>query len=306
VSAESNSQLSQDGDKSLSGLAYVLSACLLWGILPLFMKAVAHINSVEVIAHRAIWSVPVALLVLFFTGRTSDMVEVFKSRRKLATISLSALVISINWGTYVWAIAVGRVIEAALGLYISPLLSVALGVVVLGENMNRLQMFAIALATVAVVILTYSTGEIPWVGLTLACSFAIYGAIRKTVDIGPTQGFTIEVMIVSVVAIPYVIYLAYSGSTPMGQSTKDTLLLLACGPVTAIPLILFAYGTKRLRLSSVGVILYITPTLIFLIGLFVFHEPFSQWHLFSFILIWIAVALYSWSGLIQFGKNLAA
>ncbi len=293
----------EDETRSRAGFAYALSAFLLWGFLPFYMKAVAHIDTLEVLAHRVIWSIPIALGLLLLTGRTGDMMRVFKSPRKLAIISLSAAVISINWGIYVWSIAAERSIEAALGYYINPLISVALGTVFLGEKMDHLQILAIALALLAVVILTVSAGVLPWVAIILACSFATYGFIRKTLDIGPTQGFLMEVLILSLIAVPYFFWLVYTGASHMGGTTSDTLLLLGCGVVTSVPLILFAYGAKRLQLSTIGLMQYIVPTMIFLIGVFIFREPFSQWQLLAFILIWTAIALYSWSSLGQFKRR---
>ncbi len=282
-------------DQSRIGFLYALSAFFLWGLLPFFMKAVAHIGTLEVLAHRVIWSIPIALALLAFTGRAPEFVQVLKTPRYLLVILVSASVISINWGIYVWSIAVERSIEAALGYYINPLITVALGAVFLREALDKLQTIAIMLAAFAVIILTIMTGVFPIVAVILACSFATYGFIRKTVDVGPTQGFLLEVLILSFIAIPYVVWLTISGSSHFGGTMSDTLLLLACGPVTAIPLILFAYGAKRLRLSSIGFMQYIVPTMIFIIGVFVFNEPFSQWQLIAFVLIWTAIGLYSWS-----------
>lgn len=283
-----------------AGFLFALSAFTLWGFLPFYMKAVAHLDTFEVLAHRVIWSIPIAVGLLIITRRTSDMVRMIKSPRNLAIITASACVISINWGVYVWAIAAERAVETALGYYINPLISVALGVLFLGEKMDRLQVMAIGLAVVAVVIMTVSAGQLPWVALLVAGSFGVYGFIRKTVDIGPTQGFLMEVLILSLLAIPYYFWLEYSGNSNFGGATSDTLLLLGCGVVTSIPLILFAYGTKRLQLSTIGLMQYIVPTLIFLIGVFVFNEPFNQWQLVAFILIWTAIILYTWSSLRNF------
>ena len=283
--------------QSRIGFGFAFSAFFLWGLLPFFMKAVAHIDVLEVLAHRVIWSIPVALIVLLITRRTSDLATVFKDRRKFLMMMLSAGFISINWGTYVWAIGADRTIEAALGYYINPLISVAMGTMFLGEKMTRLQVVAIAFASVAVIILTFASGALPWVAIVVSLSFAAYSFIRKTVDIGPTQGFMSEVLILSVIAIPYAIWLAQTGEAKMGAISSDTILLLACGPVTAVPLILFANGAKRLRLSTIGLMQYIVPTIIFLIGVFIFHEPFNQLQLLAFTLIWIAIALYIWSSL---------
>lgn len=284
-------------DESRAGFAYALSAFFLWGLLPFFMKAIAHIDTYQVLAHRVIWSIPIALIILLLTGRFQGLLQIFKSRRKFAIMMLSSAVISVNWGVYIWSIASERSIEAALGYYINPLISVALGALFLGEKMDRIQIVAIALAMLAVAILTLAAGVFPWVAITLACSFATYGFIRKTVDIGPTQGFMVEVLILSVIAVPYAIWLQWSGVSHFGLNTTDTLLLLGCGPVTAIPLILFSYGARRLRLSTIGLMQYIVPTMIFLIGVFIFNEPFSQWQLVAFLLIWTAIVLYTWSSM---------
>ena len=284
-------------DQSRAGFIYAFCAFALWGMMPLYMKAVSHISALEVLASRIIWSIPVALIFLTVVGRTSDILRVLKSPSKLAAVSACAIVISVNWGLYVWAIAADRTIEAALGYYINPLISIALGMIFLGEKLDRIQHFAIALTLIAVLILTYATGELPWVALVLASSFAIYGLLKKTVDVGPTQGFALEVLILSIFAIPYLFYLADKDELYLGSSFENTALLLGCGPVTAVPLILFAFGAKRLQLATVGLMQYIAPSMIFLTGVFLFREPFVQTQLIAFMLIWMAIALYSWTGI---------
>jgi chloramphenicol-sensitive protein RarD len=302
MSDETEISLTTAQDWARAGFIYTFSAFALWGLMPLYMKAVSHIGALEILANRIIWSIPVALVFLLLAGRTSDIVRVLKSPSKLVAVAACATVISINWGLYVWAIAAERTIEAALGYYINPLISIVLGMTLLGEKLDRIQQFALALAFIAVSILTYAAGELPWVALVLACSFAVYGLIKKTVDIGPTQGFMMEVLILSVVAIPYLFYLGNNNELHFGNSSWDTYLLLGCGPVTAVPLILFAFGAKRLQLATVGLMQYIAPSMIFITGVFWFREPFSQLQLFAFVLIWIAIALYSWSGIRGFRK----
>lgn len=286
-------------DGARRGFALALSAYFLWGLLPLFMKAVAHLPLAEVVAHRIIWSVPIAAVVLVWLGRTADFKAALRSPRMLGMAALTATVITINWSIYVWAIAVDRTVETALGYYINPLVTVVVGAVFLGERLSRMQMVAVGLATVAVIVLTVEAGTLPWVSLALAFSFAAYGFFRKTLPIGPSQGFLLEVLILSVPALGYAIYLAVTGQGHFATGTwQDTALLLGCGPVTAVPLLMFAFGAKLLRLSTLGIMQYIAPTMVFLIAVLIFHEPFGMTQAVAFALIWAALAIYSWPMLI--------
>lgn len=287
-------------NSGLRGFTYGISAYLLWGVFPFYLKAVSHIPAIEVVAYRVLVSVPIAGVIILALGRTQDLKRAFASPRTLASSMLTATLISINWGLYVWAIAVERTVETAFGYYINPLVSIMLGAVFLGERFNRLQSIAIALAVVAVGILTVHAGGLPWISLCLAFSFGFYGFFRKTMPIGPTQGFFLEVVLLSVPALILVFVLAGEGTGHfLAGNPVDTWLLLLAGPTTAIPLILYAWGAKLLPLSTIGLMQYVTPTMIFLIAVFVFREPFSSWQLVAFCFIWTALALYSWSTLHQ-------
>jgi chloramphenicol-sensitive protein RarD len=288
-------------DRARRGFLLALAAYSLWGLLPFYMKAVAHLPLAEVIAHRILWSVPIAAAVLVALGRTADFKAALRSPRMLGMAALTATLITVNWSIYVWAIAVDRTVETALGYYINPLVSVVVGALVLGERLDRLQVAAVALASVAVVILTVQGGTLPWVSLALAFSFAAYGFFRKTLPIGPSQGFLLEVCLLSVPALAYVIWLAATGQGHFAAGDiRDTALLVGCGPVTAVPLLLFAFGAKLLRLSTIGIMQYIAPTIVFLIAVFIFHEPFDAIDAAAFGLIWTALAVYSWS---MFGRR---
>lgn len=279
-----------------SGFAFSLGAYFLWGFLPLYLKAAAHIPPYEVVAHRVLWSVPVAGMILVALRRTADLRAALRSPRTLALAALTAGIISINWGIYVWAVAVDRALEAALGYYINPLVNVVLGTVLLGERLKRLQAAAIGLAVIAVGILTVKAGGLPWVSLALAVSFGTYGYLRKTLPIGPTQGFMLEVMILSPFALLVIFWLAATGEGHfLSTGAADTSLLLLAGPATALPLILYAFGAKALRFTTLGILQYIAPTMIFLIAVFIFGEPFSHWQLIAFLFIWSALALYTLS-----------
>ncbi|GAB5506513.1 MAG: EamA family transporter RarD [Rhizobiaceae bacterium] len=281
---------------SARGLFFALSAYGLWGFLPLYMKAVAHIPAHEVLAHRILWSVPVAGILLLILRRTADITAALKSPRTLAMAVLTAAIISTNWGTYVWAIAADRTVETALGYYINPLVTVALGALLLGEKLTRLQLVAVALAVVAVAILTVATGGLPCVSLFLAFTFAAYGYLRKTLPIGPSQGFFLEVVILLPFALGWAIWLAASGQGHFSPANPaDFWLLMFAGPATAVPLILYAFGAKLLRITTIGITQYTAPTMIAAIGVFVFGEPFGTERIVAFALIWTALALYTWS-----------
>lgn len=294
--ADANSSSGPQTGDSPRGFAFALTAYVLWGFLPFFMKAVAHIPAAEVVAHRIIWSVPLAGLVLVWLGRTADIKAALRSPRMLGMATLTAVLITINWGIYVWAIGAGRAIETALGYYVNPLFSVFLGAVLLKEKLDRAQIVAIALAAVAVAILAFDAGGLPWVSLSLCVSWAFYAFCRKALPIGPNQGFFLEVLILSVPAIGYVIWLESTGQGHFGDTgMADVLWLLSCGIVTAVPLMVYANGAKLLRLSTIGIMQYIAPTMIFIIAVFAFGEPFGTVKLIAFVFIWAALFIYSGS-----------
>ncbi|MBY5831661.1 EamA family transporter RarD [Rhizobium ruizarguesonis] len=296
MSTDASVPLAKNED-SPRGFAFALTAYLLWGFLPIYMKAVAHISPAEVIAHRIVWSLPLAGIVLIVLGRTQDIRTALGSPRMLAMAALTASLITVNWGTYVWAIGAGHSLDAALGYFINPLFSIFLGAVFLKEKLQPLQIAAIALAALAVAILALDSGGIPWVALTLAISWGFYALLRKTLPLGPNQGFFLEVLILSGPALLYILYLEFgSGQGHLYRTgLADTILLLGCGVITAVPLMIYANGAKLLKLSTIGIMQYIAPTMIFLIAVFVFHEPFGTARMIAFPLIWAGLFLYSWS-----------
>jgi chloramphenicol-sensitive protein RarD len=296
MSADATVPVNKNED-SPRGFAFALTAYLLWGFLPFYMKAVAHISPAEVIAHRIIWSVPLAGAVLFALGRTQDIAAALRSPRMLAMATLTAALITVNWGTYVWAIGAGRSLDAALGYFINPLFSIFLAAVLLKEKLQPMQIAAIALAGLAVAVLAFDSGGIPWVALSLAVSWGFYALLRKTLPLGPNQGFFLEVLILAVPALIYVLYIEFvSGEGHLFRTgTADTVLLLGCGLITAVPLMIYANGAKLLRLSTIGIMQYIAPTMIFLIAVFAFREPLGTARMIAFPLIWAGLFLYSWS-----------
>ena len=283
-----------DNRDTPQGLAFALGAYGLWGFLPLYMKLLSHIPPVEVVAHRILWSVPIAAAVLVVMRRTGDIRIALRTPRTLAMGALTAALITVNWGIYVWAIAAGHALDAALGYYINPLFSVFLAALLLGERLSPLQWAAIALAAVAVLILTLNNGTVPWVALGLTITWGFYAFFKKSLPIGPNQGFLLEVLLLTPPALAYIGWTMATGNSHFAATgPADTWLLLGCGVVTAVPLMLYANGAKRLKLSTIGILQYIAPTMIMLIGVFIFEEPFGQARMIAFPLIWLALILYT-------------
>ncbi|AUH65594.1 EamA family transporter RarD [Paracoccus zhejiangensis] len=276
------------------GLVFALAAYVLWGFLPLYMKALDHISPFEIIAHRVIWSLPIAAVVLFWQGRSADVLTALRTPRLLAMAALTAALISVNWLIYVWAVTNDHAMDAALGYYINPLFSIFLGAMLLGERLNRLQKLAVALAAAAVILLTVEAGRLPLVAVGLTLSWGFYAYCKKSLPLGPNQGFTLEVLLLLPLAIGYVIWLQVNGQSHFAQGNlKDSILLILAGPATAIPLMFYANGAKLVRLSTIGTLQYITPTMVFITALLVFGEPFEGARLIAFPMIWLALVIYS-------------
>ncbi len=276
------------------GLAFAVAAYVFWGFLPLYMKLVSHMSAAEIVAHRIVWSLPIAAVVLIVLRRTSDLRDALRSPRTLAMGCVTAALISVNWGIYVWAIGSGHALDAALGYYINPLFSFLLGALLLGETLSRAQLVAIGLAAGAVLVLILDAGRIPWVAIGLTFSWGFYALAKKSLPVGPNQGFLLEVLILILPAAGYIAYLVSVGQShfAVGQSA-DTWLLIGCGAVTAVPLMIYANGAKLLRLSTIGILQYIAPTMIFLIAVFVFDEPFGRARMIAFPMIWLALLIYT-------------
>ena len=278
-----------------AGLVYALMAYGLWGFLPLYMKLLSHISPAEIVAHRVIWSIPIAAVVLMVTRRTRDLATALRSPRTLALAGLTAGLVAVNWSVYVWAITSGRALDASLGYYINPIFSVLLGAVILREKLDGLQKLSVAIAAVAVAILTVASGTVPIAALALTVSWGFYALLKRSLAIGPNQGFMLEVLILSPLALGYVVWLGVQGTGQFVGNVSDTFLLLGCGAVTAVPLIFYANGAKGLRLTTIAMLQYIAPTMIFLIAVFVFGEPFGTARMIAFPLIWLSLSVFSFS-----------
>lgn len=284
---------------ALQGILAMIGACTIWGLSPLFYKELTHVPALEVLAHRALWSLVFFLGVLAVQRRLRELAQGFASTRAFGTVALAALMISCNWFLFIWAIQVGRATESSLGYYIYPLLAVLVGRMVFAERLSRIQIIAVALATLAVVLLTLGLGTPPLIALTLASTFAMYGLIKKRLEMGPVVSVTCEVALFAPFAGLLLLQSYHNGSAGFGLDGRTDLLLILAGPITALPLILFSFAARRLAMSTVGLLQYINPTLQFGCAVFVFAEPFGPWHLVAFALIWTALALYSVSAVRQ-------
>lgn len=277
------------------GLLYGISAYGLWGLFPLFFKQLQHVGSLEVVLHRMVWSLAFVLLVLAALRRWTWLREAVRSPRLLATFAASSLLLAANWLTYIWAVNNGHVLDASLGYFILPLVNVALGFVFLHERPRPGQWLAFGIAATGVLWLALLTGHVPWIALGLALSFGFYGLIRKLAPLGALEGMSLETMLLAPLAAVALLWGHQSGSMP-AHDTHTWLLFLLCGPVTAIPLLLFSAGARRVPLSTMGILQYLTPTILLFLGTLLYDEPFAGPRLAGFVLIWTALLLYSVDG----------
>lgn len=272
---------------------YAVLAYAMWGILPLYWKLYEDVGAGEILAHRIIWSVVFVAVLIAFSRRWGMLKQGLPDARSKWAVLMSSLLISLNWLIYIWAVNSGHILQASLGYYINPLVNVFVGVFLLGERLSKLQWTAIALAGVGVLIITVSYGEFPWVALTLALSFAVYGYTKKKVKVDPTVGLALETVIVLPFALVYLIGFEQGGQALHVLSGWKLVGLALSGVATALPLLFFAEGVKRLPFTVMGFVQYMSPTISLLIGVLVFGEDFSTVEIVSFGLIWSALVLYS-------------
>ncbi len=281
-------------DVRLQGTAYAVAAFLSWGVLPLFWKLLDGQDTLEVLAHRLLWTFVCVALIGTAGRRWAAALRVLASPRILATFGLSGALIAVNWFTYLEAVNTGRVLESSMGYFINPLLSVLLGAVFLKEPLGGWQGTAVALAGAGVLIVLVEAGRLPWIALTLAVTFGLYGLLKKTAGVEALTGQIVESLLLAAVALGYLVFVSARGSGLLpGSGAHTWLLLLATGPVTALPVLWFTEGARRIPLAAVGFIQYLVPTAFLLLGLLVFHEPFGAARLASFSLIWAGIAVYT-------------
>ncbi len=281
-------------DGTLAGVSSALGCFTLWGLFPIYFNLLRHVPALEVLAHRILGSAVLLLALLLARRQGSALLASFRNGRHLLFYLLTTLLISSNWLLYIWAVQTGRILEASLGYYINPLVNVVLGVLFLRERLNSRQWSAVAIAGIGVLAMAFGHGAFPWISLTLALSFGSYGLLRKKAGHAAMLGLCMETMLMAPVALLFLTVFAARGIGALGMPGEHTdLLLLAAGPITVAPLLLFLQATQRLRLSTVGLIQYLTPTLQFLLAVAVYHEPFTRIHFMVFGCIWLALAIYS-------------
>lgn len=277
------------------GLIYGTLAYGLWGLFPLFFKQLQHVASLQVVLHRMVWSLAFVLLVLAVLRRWAWLREVRRQPRLLLTFAASSTLLAGNWLTYIWAVNNGHVLDASLGYFILPLVNLALGYIVFHERPRPVQWMAFGIAAAGVLWLALLTGHVPWIALGLALSFGFYGLIRKLAPLGALEGMSLETLLLAPVAGAVLLWGQHSGGLPE-QDAHTWLLFALSGPVTAIPLLLFSAGARRVPLSTMGVLQYITPTILLFLGTLLYGEPFAGPRLAGFALIWTALLLYSADG----------
>jgi chloramphenicol-sensitive protein RarD len=278
-----------------TGLLYGLAAYLIWGCFPVYFKVFGAVPALQIVSHRIVWSFVFLILLSLRPGRLHDIRMAMTNRRSLLILVSTAILISINWLVFIIAVGHGEVLQSSLGYFITPFVSVLLGMIFLKEQLRRLQLVALILAAIGVLSLTLRYGSIPWTALILAATFGSYGLLRKIVKTDPLAGLTVETIVLAPLACTFLFFVAWRGEGAfLAGGFKIDLLLMSAGVATAVPLLLFAAAARRLRLATIGFLQYITPTMHFLLAVVVYNEPFSSAHLTSFLCIWAGLICYSW------------
>ena len=275
------------------GFTYALAAYSAWGVFPLYFKALAHVDAPEILAHRVAWSAVFLAVLVTVQRRWREYGHAFRSIRRLSTYALSTTFVTTNWLLYIWAVVTGHVLEASLGYFMNPLVNVLLGAIFLRESLRPRQAIAVGLAALGVLLLVVRAGTIPWLALALAISFGSYGLVRKRAAIDPVVGLLVETSLIAPFAAALIAWRAWQGTGALGHGAKTTVLLLLAGVITALPLIWFAHGVRNLRLATMGIIQFLSPTLQFVLAVALFRETFTTAHAVAFCCIWGSLAIYT-------------
>jgi chloramphenicol-sensitive protein RarD len=282
------------------GVIYAGFSYLLWGLLPIYWKLLDNVNAKEILASRVLWSFIFMVIILILTKKWGLFVQTIKgfakNKKQMYALTIASLLISVNWFIYIWAVNSGHMIEASLGYYINPLISILLGMFVLKEKLTLYQYVSFILAAIGVLIISISHGQFPWIAISLAFSFGVYGLAKKLINVDSAVGLTLETLVITPIAVIYMGFLFINDAHSfLSHVVQTDLLLIGAGAATAIPLLYFAKGAQKIPLSLLGFLQYIAPTLTLLLGVFVYNEHFSKIQLLSFIFIWSALTIYSLS-----------
>ena len=284
--------MDQPQTESKAGLISGFSAYFMWGLFPIYFVATRSVPALEILAHRIVWSLPFGLLILLFRRQIRETLAVFAKPKTLALLALASVSLAANWGVYIYAIQIDQIFQGSLGYYINPLIYVLVAVLFFGERLSRLQGAAIALAAAGVAVLTVYGGQFPAISLFLAGSFTAYGVLRKVIDVGAMPGLMVEVLVLLGPALAYMAWLWTNGDMVFGRELRLDALLVMAGPITVLPLLAFAFAARRIRLSTLGILQFLGPTMQFACGLY-YGEPFTRAHAVCFTLIWIGVAIFA-------------
>ncbi|MFL0198378.1 EamA family transporter RarD [Clostridium sp. WILCCON 0269] len=283
-------------NKKTAGVIYAVAAYTLWGILPIYWKLINSVFSIEILSNRIVWAFVFMVIIIALTKQWGEFKCIVRDKRQMLYIFIASILITFNWGLYIWAVNSDKIVDSSLGYYINPLFAVALGIAIFKEKLNYWQGAALFTASIGVIIKTLQYGKIPWISLGLAISFGLYGAMKKFVRANSVVGLTLETIIITPIALAYIALRQFSGvGAFQREGAVVILLLIGSGVVTAVPLLLFASGAKRLPMSVIGFTQYISPTISLIIGIFVYHESFTAVDMVSFGFIWMALAIYSLS-----------
>jgi chloramphenicol-sensitive protein RarD len=285
------------------GFVYALAAYGAWGVFPLYFKAIHAVDAPEILAHRVAWSAVFLAAVVTVQRRWGEVARAFGSPRSVAIYTLSMAFVTTNWLLYIWAVVTGHVLDASLGYFMNPLVNVLLGAIFLRESLRPRQAMAVALAALGVILLVVRVGRFPWLALSLAFSFGSYGLVRKRAAIDPVVGLLVETSLIAPLAAGLIGWRAWQGTGGLGRDVTTTVLLLLAGVITAVPLIWFAHGVRSLRLATMGLIQFLTPTMQFLCAVVLFQEPFTSAHAIAFGCIWGSLAIYASDALFSVGAS---
>src|SRR5215472_3987493 len=287
-------RLNSAGSRETLGLVAGIAAFTTWGLIPIYWKLIASVPATEIIAHRFVWTSIFLSTVLSWQGRWNEVLANIRSRRARLYCLAGGLAVATNWFLFIWAVNIGRVIETSLGYFMTPLINVLFGALFLRERLTRLQFLSVLLALLAVLNLTLGYGRFPWIAVSLCVSFGLYGLLRKQSGTAAIPGLFIETILLLPIAVVFLIYLQQSHALVFGRAGWWlSILLVSTGVITAVPLLWFGYATRHLRLITVGFLQYLSPIGSFFLGVFLYHEPFTRGHLVTFILIWIALAIFT-------------
>lgn len=285
------------------GILLALAAYIFWGLHPMYWKLLQNVPSVEIVSHRIIWSLLFFISIISYKKQWKGLLEKVSGYNKKIILFIPALLIGSNWFVYIWAVNAGFIIETSLGYFISPLLSVFLGVIFLNEKLRKIQWLAIIIACTGVLVMTIIYGQFPWISIYLAVTWAVYGILRKKSPLSPVEGLCIETAVLSMIAIIYLFFFVAPGSGSFFSNFPTAMLLIGCGLISGLPLIAFITGARLIKFSLIGILQYIYPTLIFLIGYYIYNEELNPAKITGFVFIWIAVLLYIGDEAVKFKRE---